>query len=112
MCDLKMPLLRAALDAVGPLTVIGITVDDQETLPKVPAYMKRHGLDFPVVHGLRHPIFNIEYNPFSTVPLVVVVGQNGGLVDYQMGYAPNDRERFIAAVRLARRIGPLAHPDG
>jgi hypothetical protein len=29
-----------------------------------------------------------------------------------MGYAPNDGERLIAAVQLARRIGPLAHPRG
>ena len=112
MCDLKMPLLRAALDAVGPLTVIGIAVDDAETFAKVPAYVQRHGLHFPIVRAIDHPLFNISYNPFSTVPLVVVVGRNGGLVDYQMGYAPNDGERLIAAVQLARRIGPLAHPRG
>jgi len=112
MCDLKMPLLRAALDAVGPLTVIGIAVDDAETFRAVPGYVQRHGLRFPIVRAIDHPLFNISYNPFSTVPLVVVVGRNGGLVDYQMGYAPNDRERLIAAVRLARRIGPLAHPRG
>ena len=47
----------------------------------------------------------------DAVPLVVVVGKNGGLVDYQMGFAPDDRERLIAAVQLARRIGPLADPD-
>ena len=112
MCDLKMPLLRAALDAVGPLTVIGIAVDDAQTFGAVPAYVQRHGLHFPIVRAIDHPLFNISYNPFSTVPLVVVVGRNGGLVDYQMGYAPNDGERLIAAVQLARRIGPLAHPHG
>jgi peroxiredoxin len=107
VCELKLPLLRAALDAVGPLTVIGIAVDEPETFPKVEAYVKRFGLRFPIVRASEHPVFNMSYNPFSTVPLVVVVGQNGGLVDYQMGYTPTDRERLIAALKLARVIGPL-----
>jgi hypothetical protein len=39
--------------------------------------------------------------------LVVVVGKNGGLVDYQMGYESDAESRLISAVKLARRIGPL-----
>jgi thiol-disulfide isomerase/thioredoxin len=108
VCDLKLPLVRQALQAAGPVTLIGVSVDDRETFPRVLPYLKQRGFgDMPVVPARRYPAFAISYNPFSTVPLVVVVGQNGGLVDYQVGYAANDEERLEAAVRLAKRIGPL-----
>jgi peroxiredoxin len=112
MCEQKMPHLRGALDALGPVTVIGVSVDDPDTWSRVPAFMQAHRLRFPLVRASQYPRFALSYNPFSMVPLVVVVGRNGGLVDYQMGYAPNDRERLIAAVQLARNIGPLADPHG
>lgn len=108
VCDLKLPLLRRAVQTTAPVTVIGVSVDDPQTWPRVAPYLRKHGLtSMPLVRAQRHPAFAISYNPFSTVPLVVVVGQNGGLVDYQIGYAPNDGQRLEAAVRLAKRIGPL-----
>jgi thiol-disulfide isomerase/thioredoxin len=108
VCDLKLPLLRRAVEQTAPVKVIGVAVDDPQTWPRVAPYLKRHGLTtMPLVRAQRYPAFAISYNPFSTVPLVVVVGQNGGLVDYQIGYAPNDEQRLQAAVRLAKRIGPL-----
>ena len=108
VCDLKLPLLRRALETTAPVTLIGVSVDDPQTWPRVAPYLKRHGLtSMPLVRAQRYPAFAISYNPFSTVPLVVVVGQNGGLVDYQIGYAPNDGQRLEDAVRLAKRIGPL-----
>jgi len=108
VCDLKLPLLKRAVSSAGPVTVIGVSVDDRQTWPKVDPYVRRHGLrEMPVVPALRYPMFAISYNPFSTVPLVVVVGKNGGLVDYQLGYEPNDERRLEAAVRLAKNIGPL-----
>ena len=108
MCAMKLPLLRAALDSVGPVAMIGVSVDEPETWPQASGFLRENGLRFPLVRAAEFPRFSLAYNPFSLVPLVVVVGRNGGLVDYQMGYAPNDRERFIAAVKLARTIGPLA----
>lgn len=108
VCDLKLPLLRRALATTAPVAVIGVSVDDPQTWPRVAPYLRRHGLtSMPLVRAQRYPAFAISYNPFSTVPLVVVVGKNGGLVDYQIGYAPNDEQRLEAAVRLAKRIGPL-----
>lgn len=112
VCDLKLPMLRQALQATGPVDVIGVSVDDARTWARVVPYLKHHGLpDVPVVPAQRYPTFAVSYNPFSTVPLVVVVGQNGGLVDYQVGYSPDDEQRLEAAVRLAKRIGPLKPSD-
>lgn len=107
MCDKKFDAVRRALKRTGSVTMIGVAVDDAQTWPDVDAFVKEHGLEMPIVPALENPKFTIEYNPFSTVPLAVVVGRNGGLVDYQLGYQGDDEDRFVAAVRLARRIGPL-----
>jgi hypothetical protein len=110
MCDQKMPHVRRALEATGPVKVIGVSLDESSTWPHAPGYLKEHGINVPLVRGSDYPRFALSYNPFSMIPLVVIVGRNGGLVDFQMGYANNDRERLIAAVQLARTIGPLAQP--
>ncbi len=108
VCEKKLPYVKKALDQLGPLTVILVSADAPETFHQVPAYLKRHGLSqLPVVRATRYPAFALSYDPFSIVPLVVVVGRNGGLVDFQMGIQPNDSDRLIKAVQLARTIGPL-----
>lgn len=108
MCDHKLAAVRRGLDRLGQVTMIGVSVDDAETFAAVTPFLEEHGLKMPIVPALENPKFAIEYNPFQTVPLVVVVGKNGGLVDYQLGYqGDGDEERFVRAVKLARRIGPL-----
>jgi peroxiredoxin len=110
MCEQKMPHVRRALEATGPVKVIGVSLDETTTWQHAASYLREHGINVPLVRATDYPRFALSYNPFSMIPLVVVVGRNGGLVDFQMGYAQNDRERLIAAVQLARTIGPLAQP--
>jgi thiol-disulfide isomerase/thioredoxin len=110
MCDQKMPHVRRALEATGPVKVIGVSLDEESTWAHAAGYLKERGINVPLVRATDYPRFALSYNPFSMIPLVVIVGRNGGLVDFQMGYAENDRERLIAAVQLARTIGPLAQP--
>ena len=86
-------------------------MDDKSTWRKVPDYVKNHGLAIPIVAALEHPSFSISYNPWSTVPVVVIVGRNGGLVDYQLGYEPGDAERLMSSLELAKTIGPLKSPS-
>jgi peroxiredoxin len=107
VCDKKLSAVRRALNRTGKVTMIGVAADDQDTWPAVTPFVKEHGLDMPIVPALKNTKFAISYNPFQTVPLVVVVGRNGGLVDYQLGYQGDDEDRFVSAVQLARRIGPL-----
>jgi peroxiredoxin len=109
-CTKKLPALRRALDNVGDIEIVGASLDETENAGKVEGYLARYDLDFPVVRASSHPEFWMSYNYFMSVPLVVVVGRNGGLVDYQLGYEPNDQQRLETAVELARVIGPLA-PD-
>ena len=110
VCDLKMDALHQALQVVRDVTVIGIAVDGEDTWQRVGSFMREHRLALPLVRASTHPKFAMEYNPFDTVPLVVIVGRNGGLVDFQLGYTSADRERLIASVHLAQNIGPLAPP--
>jgi thiol-disulfide isomerase/thioredoxin len=111
MCSQKMPHVRRALEATGPVKVIGVSLDEDTTWPQASGYLREHGVvNVPLVRGADYPRFALSYNPFSMIPLVVVVGKNGGLVDFQMGFAENDQSRLVAAVELARKIGPLAPP--
>lgn len=108
VCNEKLPYVKKALDELGPLTTILVSADEPETAKKIPSYLRKHGLSqLPVVRATRYPAFALSYDPFSMVPLVVVVGRNGGLVDFQMGIEPNDTKRLVKAVHLARTIGPL-----
>ncbi|HMR11116.1 MAG TPA: redoxin domain-containing protein, partial [Polyangiaceae bacterium] len=107
-CDEKLRRLSRAVRRAGPsMTVFGVALDDARTWHRVPGYMKGRGLDIPLASALENPLFFISYNPFDTVPLVVIVGQNGGLVDYQLGLRPGDETRLVSAMDLAKRIGPL-----
>jgi thiol-disulfide isomerase/thioredoxin len=107
VCDLKMPVLRNVLQALGPVKTIMVSVDDAETWPHVTGYLREHQVQSPVVSAQAYPRFFASYNPFQAVPLVVVVGKNGGLVDYQMGFSETHQERLTNAIRLARSVGPL-----
>jgi len=111
VCDLKMPVLRQVFEEVGAVKTIMVSVDTAETWPHVRGYLKEHQVSYPLVSALAYPRFAASYNPFQAVPLVVVVGQNGGLVDYQMGFADTHHERLTNAIRLARTIGPLKQTE-
>jgi thiol-disulfide isomerase/thioredoxin len=107
VCDMKMPMVSRVFEELGPVKTILVSVDDAQTWPHVPGYLKEHEIRFPVVSAHAYPRFSASYNPFQAVPLVVVVGQNGGLVDYQMGFADTHEARLADAIRLARKLGPL-----
>ena len=107
VCELKMPALHEALARLGNLIVIGVSLDGPQTWGAVTSFLQRYELAFPVVRAAANPRFAVSYNPFSGVPAVVVVGRNGGLVDVQMGYSPDDGQKLVDSVELARRIGPL-----
>lgn len=44
------------------------------------------------------PDFSVGYNPVSIIPLVVVIGKSGELVDYQIGVQPDDGPRLEQAL--------------
>lgn len=110
-CTTKLASLRRALAKTESMLVIPVSVDGPETRANLPRYLDDAGRSEPVVLAADHPLFTLSYNPFDTVPLVVIVGQNGGLVDYQLGYEAEHERRLLASLRLAHTIGPLADPN-
>jgi thiol-disulfide isomerase/thioredoxin len=110
-CERKLTSVQRAIEAVGSMPVIAVSVDGPETWPEVRSYLQAVGFDGPVVRAADHRRFSLSYNPFSTVPLLVIVGRNGGLVDYQLGYETEHEQRLAASLRLAKTIGPLATPS-
>jgi hypothetical protein len=109
-CGRKLRSLSRALGA-EPMLVIPISVDGPETRHRIEAYLRGVGLSGPAALASDHPFFTLSYNAFDTVPLLVIVGRNGGLVDYQLGYEPEHERRLVASLRLAHVIGPLARPE-
>jgi hypothetical protein len=110
-CGRKLQSLRHALSESGPMLVIPVSVDGPETIDEVEAYLGAKGLDGPAVVASDYPAFAFSYDPFDTVPLLVIVGRNGGLVDYQLGEESEQDQRLVASLRLAQVIAPLAEPS-
>jgi hypothetical protein len=106
-CGGELRTLERALREVGPMVVIPVSADTAETWHKVPAYLASFGIHVPAVRAHEYPRFAVAYDPFDTVPALVVVGRNGGLVDYHVGYDPAHAEHLAASLRLAKTIAPL-----
>lgn len=110
VCELKLPELLEVLAAATEVQAIGVSVDDADTWQNVDRYVARHRLPFPTVRGASFPRFALSYDPFQTVPVIAVIGRNGYLVDYQIGYSSTHRQRLAAAVEVARRMAPDSPP--
>jgi thiol-disulfide isomerase/thioredoxin len=103
VCEHKMPELKRVIEArSGELEVLFVTLDDAETSDGTEAFLSRHGLlPGSVVTGRDFVGFSLGYNPFRSVPVVVIVGRSGRVVDVQIGVRRGDRSRLIKALDLA-----------
>lgn len=111
VCELQLPLVREAAERAGPEVVfVGVPIDDAGTWNQVARTVRRHGLDFPIVRGEWFPRFSMAYDPLQTIPVVAVIGRDGYLVDYQVGWRPAHRRRLLAAVELAKRDSTYTGP--
>lgn len=111
VCERKMPAVRAAAAALGNhVDFVGVALDEDETWDNVSTFVERHRLSFPIVRGAHYRTFSLGYDPFGSIPVVVVVGRDGRVVDLQVGYSPFDYNRLVGAAALAER--PKADPHG
>lgn len=106
VCEQKLPLVDAALEAVADddLLVIGGAYDEDETWEKVAPYVKRHGLDddLAVVRIMRHRRFGLSYDPFGRFPLVMVINRAGIIAELQMGLKPGHELALKEALRVVQ----------
>jgi thiol-disulfide isomerase/thioredoxin len=110
VCDMKLPMVSEVFRQGTPVAGLGVALDEPETWHNVPAFVDKHQLGLPIVRAQSFPRFTLAYDPFQTVPVVAIVGRNGYLVDYQIGYASTHRARLAAALDLARRMPADAPP--
>lgn len=103
VCEHKMPLLRSALEERGAeLTSVFVSLDDAMGFHETEAFLARHGmLPTSAVAGRDFLGFSLGYNPFRSVPVVVIVGRSGRVVDVQVGVREGDAARLLRALDIA-----------
>jgi thiol-disulfide isomerase/thioredoxin len=107
VCDKKMPIIRAAIDVIGDeATFIAVALDDDDTWAEVGPFLDRHRVSMPLIRGDRFRRFSLGYNPFRSIPVVVVVGRDSVIVDLQVGMSPFDYNRLLGAVEIGKRRNP------
>lgn len=103
VCEHKIPAIREALLERGAeLTTLFVSLDDDDGWAGTEQFLARHGLvPNSAVVGRDHLSFSLGYNPFRSVPVVVVVGRSGRVVDVQVGVHDGDDERLDEALDVA-----------
>lgn len=110
-CRVELSAMQQAIAKTGPLTIIPVSVDGPDSWQQVPSYLASFGVRAEAVRALDYPRFSASYNPFDTVPLLVVVGRNGELVDCLVGYDPAHADRLVTSLKVAKAVGPVARPQ-
>lgn len=82
------------------LLVIGVAMDGPESAAEVPAFVKRHDVNFPVVLDDDSRIASL-YDPKKSMPLSVLIGRDGRVVVVREGYNPGDEKLVEADVAKA-----------
>ena len=102
-CKAEFPHLRAMYEGHRSqgLLVVAIAMDGPETVADVPSFVKRFGLDFPVVTDDDSRIASL-YNPKRSMPLSVLIDRAGPDRGRARGLHAGRRE----ARRGRRREGP------
>jgi len=101
-CKAEFPHLRAmyAAQKAKGLLVVGVAMDGPETSADLPAFVKRFGIDFPVVVDDDSRIASL-YNPKKSMPLSVLIDRTGAITVVREGYNPGDEKLVEADVEKA-----------
>jgi hypothetical protein len=107
-CQVELKAMQRAIAQAGApeMQLIPVSVDGPETWNRVPEYLASFGIHDAAVRANDYPRFARAYDPFDTVPLLVIVGRNGALVDCLVGYDPTHAERMVSSLKLARSAAP------
>ncbi|HTV20216.1 MAG TPA: redoxin domain-containing protein [Polyangiaceae bacterium] len=115
VCEHRIPLLREALQERGlAVTPLWISLDDEaDGWRETDAFLERHALAREsAVAGREFLGFSLGYNPFRSVPVVVVVGRSGRVVAVQIGVREGDDEMLEQALDEAIAQPPERAADG
>lgn len=103
VCEHKFPLIHRALEARGTdIKAVFVSLDDAEGWEDTEQFLARNGMaPTSAVVGRDYIPFSLGYNPFRSVPVVVVVGRSGRVVDVQVGVRDGDEDRLDEALDIA-----------
>jgi thiol-disulfide isomerase/thioredoxin len=103
VCEHKLPLVRDALEQRGEqITSLFVSLDETNGWEATERFLARNGLvPTSAVAGRDFLSFSLGYNPFRSVPVVVVVGRSGHVVDVQVGVRDGDEDRLDQALDVA-----------
>ncbi len=103
VCEHKLPQVRDALQERGKqITSLFVSLDESDGWDATERFLERNGLAPTLaVAGRDYLSFSLGYNPFRSVPVVVVVGRSGRVVDVQVGVREGDEERLDEALDIA-----------
>jgi thiol-disulfide isomerase/thioredoxin len=103
VCEHKFPLIHRALEERGDdVKALFVSLDDAEGWADTEQFLARNGLvPTSAVVGRDYMPFSLGYNPFRSVPVVVVVGRSGRVVDVQIGVRDGDEDRLDEALDIA-----------
>jgi thiol-disulfide isomerase/thioredoxin len=109
VCEAKFPLLgRALRERADELTSVFVSLDDAAQWPGTEALLAENGLEpKAAVAGRDFLSFSLGYDPFRSVPVVVIVGRSGRVVDIQIGVRDGDEDRLEDALDSAIGEAPL-----
>ncbi len=104
-CKAEFPHLKELYqaDKSKGLLVVGVAMDGPETSADVPSFVKKYGIDFPVVLDEDSRIAS-DYNPKKSMPLSVIIDRSGSIAVVREGYNPGDEKLVTADVEKA--LGP------
>jgi thiol-disulfide isomerase/thioredoxin len=78
------------------LVVIGVSLD-QDTKPDVVPFIKKYGINYPVVYGTNQVI--MDYGSINAIPTSFVINKEGKIVDKHIGLVPkSDLETKIKEI--------------
>ena len=104
VCEHRVPALRAALaERAGQVAAVWVSLDDpRDGWAETDAFLARHALaPRSAVAGREYLRFSLGYNPFRSVPVVVVVGRSGRVVNIQIGAREGDDAALEQALDVA-----------
>jgi hypothetical protein len=103
VCEHKLPQVRDALAERGEqVTSLFVSLDETDGWDATERFLARNGLvPTSAVAGRDFLSFSLGYNPFRSVPVVVVVGRSGRVVDVQIGVREGDEDRLDEALDIA-----------
>lgn len=98
-CEALLPHVQAIHEQYKSkgLVVLGIALDDTQTLNMVAPFAHKHGLSFPILVDDGQAVQ--LYNPDRQAPFQVLIDQHGRIVKTREGYSPGDELLLGADIR-------------